>query len=212
MEVGTNVRRVLTLVMLISVALTACQSDPTAAPTAAPKTETKPAAAPAAAASPAAASKPAAAASPVPVAAPDATGIWASLRPIGQFLGSESTLVTIGILLSIAVIVAWKMSNRAEATPNEDQLGEMRHFVTDHFAKYVAHGLAAEGVGEVVVSQDRAWRKVYLQHLRLHNELYSFRRDVALKIFTAEIDGAVRRELDAARAAGQRPNPVVAAS
>src|SRR5215218_8444991 len=149
MEVGTNVRRLLMLVMLISVALTACQSGSTAAPTAAPKTETKPAAAPAAAASPAAASKPAAAASPAPAAAPAATGFWATLRPIGQFLGSESTLVTIGILLSIAVIIAWKMSNRAEATPNEDQLGEMRHFVNDHFAKYVAHGLAAEGVGEV---------------------------------------------------------------
>lgn len=139
-------------------------------------------------------------------------GFWASLRPIGQFLASETSLVTIGILLSIAVVIAWWMSNRHEATPNEDQLIEMRHFVNDHFAKYVAHGLAAEGTGEVAVSQDRAWRKVYLQHLGLHNELYAFRRDVALKIFTAEIDGAVRRELDAARAAGQRPNPVVVTS
>lgn len=217
LEAGTNVRRVLMLVMLISVALTACQSGSTAAPTAAPKTETKPAAAPAAAgspaaASPAAATKPAAAASPVPAAAPAATGFWASLRPIGQFLSSETTLVTIGILLSIAVIIAWKMSNRAEATPNEDQLAEMRHFVTDHFAKYVARGLAVEGVGQVAVSQDRAWRKVYLQHLRLHNELYAFRRDVALKIFAEEIDGAVRRELEVVRASGVRVNPAVAAS
>src|SRR5215211_2132312 len=102
MEAGTNVRRLLMLVMLISVALTACQSGSTAAP----KTETKPAAAPAAAASPAAASKPAVAASPAPAAAPAATGFWASLRPIGQFLASDLTLVTIGIVLSIAVVFA----------------------------------------------------------------------------------------------------------
>src|SRR6185436_18716683 len=107
---------------------------------------------------------------------------------------------------SIAAIIAWKMSNRAEATPNEDQLTEMRHFVNDHFAKYVARGLAAEGVGQVAVSQDGAWRKVYIQHLRLHNELYAFRRDIALKIFAEEIDGAVACELDAARAAGLRAN------
>jgi hypothetical protein len=139
-------------------------------------------------------------------------GFWASLRPIGQFLSSEMTLVTIGILLSIAAVIAWKMSNRAEATPNEDQLAEMRHFVNNHFAKYVAHGLAAEGTGEVAVSQDRAWRKVYLQHLRLHNELYAFRQDIALRIFAEDIDAAVRRELDAIRAAGLTANPAVAAS
>jgi hypothetical protein len=139
-------------------------------------------------------------------------GFWASLRAIGQFLSSEMTLVVIGILLSIAVVIAWIMSNRAEATPNEEQLAEMRRFVNDHFAKYVAHGLAAEGIGEVAVSKDPAWRKVYLQHLRLHNELYAFRKDVALKLFAADIDAAVQRELGAARAAGQRPNPVVAAS
>jgi hypothetical protein len=103
------------------------------------------------------------------------------------------------------------MSNRAEATPNEDQLTEMRHFVNDHFAKYVARGLAAEGAGNVTVSQDRAWRKVYLPHLRLHNELYAFRRDIALRIFAEDIDAAVRRELGAIRAAGLRANPAVAA-
>jgi hypothetical protein len=134
------------------------------------------------------------------------------LKPIGTFLSSETSLVTIGIVLSIAVIIAWKMSNRAEATPNEDQLIELRHFVNDHFAKYVARGLAAEGAGNVSVSQDRAWRKVYLQHLRLHNELYAFRRDIALKIFDEDIDTAVRRELDAIRAAGLTINPAVAVS
>src|SRR5689334_19202835 len=98
-------------------------------------------------------------------------GFWAGLRSIGTFLSSDNTLITIGIVLAIAAIIAWKMSNRAEATPNEDQLNEMRHFVNDHFARYVAHGLAAEGArtGTVAISRDRAWRKVYLQHLHLHN-------------------------------------------
>jgi hypothetical protein len=121
-------------------------------------------------------------------------------------------LVSIGVILSLLTVIAWKMSNRAEATPNEDQLLEMRQFVNDHFAKYVARGLAAEGVGSVAISTDAAWRKVYLQHLRLHNELYAFRKDIALKIFDAEIDQAVRREVDVLRAAGQRANPVVGPS
>jgi hypothetical protein len=133
--------------------------------------------------------------------------LWGTVRPM---LTSDMTLVTIGVMLSILAIVAWVMSNRAEATPNEDQLAEMRHFVNDHFAKYVAHGLVAEGVGPVAISQDRSWRKVYLQHLRLHNELYAFRKDIALRLFEADIDAAVRRELDALRAAGQRANPAVA--
>jgi hypothetical protein len=137
--------------------------------------------------------------------------VWAGLRPIGTFLSSDTTLITIGVVLAIAAIIAWKMSNRAEATPNEDQLNEMRHFVNDHFARYVAHGLAAEGAGAVAISRDPAWRKVYLQHLHLHNELYAFRRDVALKIFDADIDAAVRRKLDEMVAHGQKANPLVAA-
>jgi hypothetical protein len=90
----------------------------------------------------------------------------------------------------------------------------MRRFVNDHFAKYVARGLAVEGVGpvaiSVAISKDKAWRKVYLQHLRLHNELYAFRKDVALRIFDAEIDAAVARELEVARQAGLTANPAVA--
>ena len=124
-------------------------------------------------------------------------------------LTSDATLLAIGIVLMIAAGLAWKMSNRAEATPNEDQLNEMRHFVNDHFAKYVARGLAVEGHGAVDISRDPAWRKVYLQHLRLHNELYAFRRDVAMRLVAAEIDGAVLRELDAARVAGVTANPAV---
>jgi hypothetical protein len=138
--------------------------------------------------------------------------LGATLKSIGGFLSSDLTLLGIGIALSIVVIIAWIQSNRAEATPNVEQLTEMRHFVNDHFAKYVARGLAAEGASSVVISRDSAWRKVYLQHLRLHNELYAFRKDVAMQVFEQEIDAAVGRELEAIRAAGQRPNPAVAAS
>jgi hypothetical protein len=133
--------------------------------------------------------------------------LWATIQPA---LTSNTTLLVIGILLMILVGIAWVMSNRAEATPNEDQLDEMRRFVNDHFAKYVARGLAAEGVGPVPVSHDPAWRKVYLQHLRLHNELYAFRKDIALRLFDADIDEAVRRELDALRARGQQAQPAIA--
>ena len=101
------------------------------------------------------------------------------------------------------------MANRAEATPNEEQLGEMRNFVNDHFAKYVAQGLAAEGTGPVTISKNSAWRMAYLQHLRLHNELYAFRKDIALRVYEENIDAAVRRELQALQAAGQEPNPAV---
>lgn len=134
---------------------------------------------------------------------------WATIRPM---LTSDATLLGIGVVLLVAVGIAWYMSNRAEATPNDEQLIEMRNFVNDHFAKYVARGLAAEGVGAVAVSHDPAWRKVYLQHLRLHNELYAFRRDVALRVFDAEIDAAVRRHLALLQAPGQTTTPAVAAS
>jgi hypothetical protein len=133
--------------------------------------------------------------------------LWNSIQPM---LTSDQTLLAIGIILLILTGVAWKMSNRAEATPNEDQLIEMRRFVTDHFAKYVARGLTAKGHGPIAISGDPAWRKVYLQHLRLHNELYAFRKDIALRLFVAHIDDAVRREVDAARASGQIANPAVA--
>jgi hypothetical protein len=127
-------------------------------------------------------------------------------------LTSDTTLLGIGIALCIASGMAWYMSNRAEATPNDEQLIEMRTFVNDHFARYVARGLAAEGAGAVAVSQDPAWRKVYLQHLRLHNELYAFRRGVALRVFEEEIDAAVRRHMAEAQAAVRGMNPAVAAS
>lgn len=271
-------RRLLIVVMLASMLLAACESAATPAPTAAPATQAKPAASPpaagqaAAAASPAASPAVGASPSPSPAAAAAAGGgggTWATIR---SALTSDLTLLVIGIILSILAIIAWSMSNRAEATPNADQIAEMHHFVNDHFAKYVARGLAAEGVGPVAVSQDPAWRKVYLQHLRLHNELHPFvpgrhpwwgpvvsflcggpvgivalwfipsapgretwwgpivyfivagvlgvvplwiirqgvSPKIALRIFEAEIDQAVQRELEALRASGQGPNPAVA--
>jgi hypothetical protein len=164
------VRRLLILVMLASLLLAACDSAATPAPTAAPTTASKPAAAASPAGSPAASASP----SPSPAAAAASGGGGSTWARIRDSLTSDLTLLTIGIVLSILAIIAWSMSNRAEATPNEDQVAEMHRFVNDHFAKYVARGLAAEGVGPVTVSKDPAWRNVYLQHLRLHNELHPF--------------------------------------
>jgi hypothetical protein len=126
---------------------------------------------------------------------------------------SDGQLSGIGIILVVIGCTAWYLSNRAEATPNPDQLDEMRQFVTGHFASYVARGLAAEGAApeQVVISRDAAWRKIYLQHLKLHNELYAFRRSVALEVFDAHVDEAVRREIVAVRAGGLRAEPVLAA-
>lgn len=132
------------------------------------------------------------------------------IKAIWAVLNTDATLLVIGLILTIIVGIAWYYSNRSEATPNVDQLAEMRHFVDTHFAMYVARGLAAEGSSNGNISQDRAWRRVYLQHLSLHNELYAFRKDVALKVYEANIDAAVTRELAALRAAGANTNAAVA--
>ena len=202
-------RRTLTVVLLASLLLVAYSTASAETPSAVRQSEAKPAASPDPAASPGASPVVRASPSPSPAAAGASAqgGTWASIR---NALTSDLTLLSIGCVLVLLTGVAWVMSNRAEATPNEDQLQEMRHFVNDHFAKYVARGLLAEGAGTAAVATDPAWRKVYLQHLRLHNELYAFRKDIALQLFEADIDTAVRRELDVLRAAGQRANPAVA--
>ena len=125
---------------------------------------------------------------------------------------SDGQLTSIGIILTILVGIAWYMSNRAEATPNLDQLEEMRHFVTGHFASYVARGLAAEGASpdDVDIAYDPAWRKIYLQHLKLHNELYGLRQEIALDVFETYVDAAVRSHLVAAQQAGIYADPLVA--
>jgi hypothetical protein len=125
---------------------------------------------------------------------------------------SDGQLTSIGIILTILVAIAWVMSNRAEATPNLDQLEEMRQFVTGHFASYVARGLAVEGVtpDEVDVAHDSAWRRIYVQHLRLHNELYGLRPAIGLKVFEKYIDDAVRAHLTAIQKSGVHADPLVA--
>lgn len=206
--------RCLTLMLLAaSLLLAACQSASTPAPTDAPQATAKPVASPAAAASPAAspASSPAVRASPSPSPAAGASAgggasTWATIR---NTLTSDTTLVSIGVVLTLLSVFGWVMANRAEATPNDEQLAELRRFVSGQFAEYVARGLAAEGVGPVAISKDSAWRKLYLQHLRLHNELYAYRKDIALRTFEEEIDAAVRRKLQELQAAGQQPDPAV---
>jgi ribulose kinase len=135
-----------------------------------------------------------------------------ALANLGNKVSSDAVLLGIGLFLTLIVAIAWVYSNRAEATPNPDQLAEMHQYVNTHFARYVARGLAAEGTNTVAISQDRAWRKVYLQHLHLHNELYSYRTDVAIRVFESDIDAAVTRELAAMRAAGATPSAAVAVS
>jgi hypothetical protein len=133
------------------------------------------------------------------------TGSWFLFNGDGQ-------LSAIGIVLTVVVAIAWRMSNRAEATPTPDQLEEIRRFVTGHFASYIARGLVAEGVPpeRVAVARDPAWRKIYLQHLKLHNQLYALRTDVALDVFASSIDDAVRAHLVADQEAGQQADPLVA--
>jgi hypothetical protein len=127
---------------------------------------------------------------------------------------TDGQLSAIGLILSAIVAVAWYLSNRAEATPNLDQLEEMRHFVTGHFANYVARGLAAEGAhpNQVSIAKDPAWRKIFVQHLKLHNELYSFRTQIALDVYETYVDDAVRGYLAAAQQAGLHADPAVVAA
>lgn len=136
-------------------------------------------------------------------------------QTINWFLfNTDGQLSGIGLILSAIVAVAWYLSNRSEATPNLDQLEEMRHFVTGHFASYVARGLAAEGArpDQVSIAHDPAWRKIYIQHLKLHNELYSFRSKIALDVYETYVDDAVRANLAAAQQAGLHADPVVVAA
>ncbi|MCC7371346.1 MAG: hypothetical protein IT306_23210 [Chloroflexi bacterium] len=133
---------------------------------------------------------------------------WKDWQAFGSFLGQDSTLLGIGIFLTLIVVVGWLMASRAEATPNADQLAELHHFVREHFALHVARGLAANGETNGAISKDRAWRKVFQQHLGLHNELYAIRRDLAMKVYDEDIDAAVSRQLAALREARPQPSSV----
>ncbi len=123
--------------------------------------------------------------------------LWGALNT------TNGQLTLIGLILGAICAVAWRRSNRAEATPNAEQIEQIRHFVEGHFARYVARGLAAEGVepAAVDVANDRAWQHVFIQHLRLNSELYAYRTEVAVGIFRESINDAVRRELAFLKAA-----------
>ena len=118
--------------------------------------------------------------------------VWGALNT------TNGQLTVIGLILAAICTVAWRRSNRAEATPNPEQIEQIRHFVTGHFARYVARGLAAEDIdpASVDVGNDGAWQQVFIQHLRLNSELYAYRTEVAIDVFKESIDGAVRRELE----------------
>ena len=122
--------------------------------------------------------------------------LWGALNT------TNGQLTVIGLILGAICAVAWRRSNRAEATPNAEQVEQIRHFVEGHFARYVARGLASEGLDRdsADVANDRAWQHVFIQHLHLNSELYGYRTEVAVDIFKESINGAVRRELGLMRA------------
>ncbi len=134
--------------------------------------------------------------------------LWGALNT------TNGQLTVIGLILTAICVVAWRRSNRAEATPNAEQIAQIRHFVTGHFARYVARGLAAEGVdpAAVEVANDRAWQHVFIQHLRLNSELYAYRTEVAVDVFKESVNGAVRRELELMRAADTTGSSVAGAA
>ncbi len=113
-------------------------------------------------------------------------------------------LVVIGVILIVVIGVAWIFSNRAEARPTPEQLEAIRQFVETDFARYVVRGLTARQNLETIqapnISNDPAWRKVFVHQLDLHNEFYRLSKRPALELFEAHIDKAVARELEAQRA------------
>ena len=112
-------------------------------------------------------------------------------------------LVGVATVLTVISVVAWVRSNHAEATPNQEELEEMKRFVEEDFASYVARGLARSGspgdgaLTTVSVAHDPAWRRVFVQHIDLHNELGHLSKRTALSIYRAHVDAAVRRQLAA---------------
>jgi hypothetical protein len=141
--------------------------------------------------------------SPSPAAKPAGTAVPEGLT--GDWI--QPTLVTIGVVLVAVTGIGWYFSNKAEAAPNAEQREDIRHFVERDFARYVARhqvvGAGPPGVGggqAVSIAGDEGWRKVFLHHFGLHNELSHFSKQVALEIYTQYIDDAVRRELAAPHA------------
>jgi len=118
----------------------------------------------------------------------------------------QQALTVLGVILLTIVAVAWVRANRAEEEPNAEQRDDIRAFVETDFARYVARGLLSTemvGGGGTIPSlaDDKGWQKVFVEHLRLHTELNPWRKQTALKIYAEYIDEAVRREVEALRAA-----------
>jgi hypothetical protein len=163
---------------------------------------------------------PAARPSPSPAAKP------AGVTPVaesGPFTGAWVTpaLTALAAVLIVLGLIAWYMSNRAEATPNPEQLAEIGRFVEGDFARYVARGLAAsDGAGAGAgsggaaaraeapnIASDEAWRRVFLHQLDLHTELSRLSRRTALRVYEERVDAAVRRELAGLRGTGPDAPP-----
>jgi hypothetical protein len=150
--------------------------------------------------------------SPSPAAKPTGTAVPEGLS--GDWI--QPTLLTIGVVLVAVTGVGWYFSNRAEATPNAEQREDIRRFVERDFARYVARHHVPPGPGvpgaaaahAVSIAGDEGWRKVFLHHFGLHNELSHFSKQVALEIYTQYVDDAVRRELAAITASsGETTSP-----
>ena len=163
-----------------------------------PSPAAKPAASPA--------TKPGASPAAKPAAAPAAPQADPGWNWITQYVSLTTLLVSLAAALALVSFVGWYRSNRAEATPDAEHLAEMRRFVEEDFARYIASGLPLDGDGAPPsVAADPGWRKLFVHHLQLHNELYRFSTKSALALYTAHVDDAVRRALDARRATVARP-------
>ena len=166
---------------------------------------TKPAASPTASPAASPATKPAAKPGASPAAKPGAAAPTVS-EPgwnwINNYISLTTLLTGLGVVLAGVGAVGWYRSNRAEARPDAEHLEEMRRFVEEDFARYVAAGLPLDSEGPIPpVSTDEAWRTLFVQRIKLHNELYRFDTNAALGVYTAHVDEAVRRALAARRAA-----------
>lgn len=139
---------------------------------------------------------PSAVAKPGGAAAPSEPG-WAW---INRYVSLTALLAALGAGLLLLAGIAWYRSNRAEAAPGPEHLAQMRRFVEEDFARFVAAGLPLEVDEAPLLSRDDGWRTLFTHHVKLHNELYRFSTRTALAIYTAHVDDAVRRALTERRA------------
>ncbi len=116
----------------------------------------------------------------------------------------QHVLVAIGLVLVVLATLGWMLARRQEATPNDEEMADLKRFVQEDFARHVAREMAnglsgSEGDRETASSRslarDSAWRALFLLQLELHNELYRLSKRTALRVYAAYIDDAVRRQL-----------------